>query len=314
MRFLTRHGADTITNAGPNNADRTSSDHGGDLQAMTDLFLALSIAEDKASTQREAARQRLLRRERRKARLKAAVPLMRWLFPPAPVPAPDTSARVFPDTCESLTDAAAGIAHQCLAEHLPQRWAHTKMVAAEASRLARILEPGVADILVAAAWLHDIGYAHPETGFHPIDGARYAQRAGFPSLIVELIAYHTGAEFEAAERGLDNELAAYARPAPRWLSILSCADLCTGPHGEVVAPVDRIAEILERYPVDHPVHRAVSRSGDQLHADAIAIEQQARETGPRRWAEICGALEDHNNPMIREVKAAATEYGCRIAS
>ena len=36
------------------------------------------------------------------------------------------------------------------------------------------------DDLVAAAWLHDIGYAPElvETGFHPLDGARYLRREG----------------------------------------------------------------------------------------------------------------------------------------
>lgn len=39
------------------------------------------------------------------------------------------------------------------------------------------------DLLVAAAWLHDIGYA-PElrdTGFHPLDGARHLEALGAPA-------------------------------------------------------------------------------------------------------------------------------------
>ena len=36
--------------------------------------------------------------------------------------------------------------------------------------------------------------------------------------------------------------------------------MTTGPAGQPVDLEERIAEILERYPPDDPVHRAVSRS------------------------------------------------------
>jgi hypothetical protein len=42
------------------------------------------------------------------------------------------------------------------------------------------------EVLVAAAWVHDIGYA-PEllaTGFHPLDGARYLTGLGVPERVV----------------------------------------------------------------------------------------------------------------------------------
>ncbi len=44
------------------------------------------------------------------------------------------------------------------------------------------------EALVAAAWLHDIGYA-PEvtdTGFHPLDGARYLVGLGIAERVVNL--------------------------------------------------------------------------------------------------------------------------------
>ncbi|WP_349497869.1 HD domain-containing protein [Actinoallomurus iriomotensis] len=64
---------------------------------------------------------------------------------------------------------ARDLARQLLERPLPRRWAHTQGVAGRAESLA-----GEADLLAAAAWLHDIGYS-PEvvdTGFHPLDGAR----------------------------------------------------------------------------------------------------------------------------------------------
>ena len=61
---------------------------------------------------------------------------------------------------------------------LGRRWAHVQAVAARAASLPF----GGADreLLVAAAYLHDIGYA-PElaaTGFHPLDGARHLRSLG----------------------------------------------------------------------------------------------------------------------------------------
>lgn len=61
-----------------------------------------------------------------------------------------------------------------------------------------------ADAAIATTWLHDVGYlpSLAATGFHPVDGARFARAAGMPELVVSLIAYHSGASAEAIERGL----------------------------------------------------------------------------------------------------------------
>ena len=71
-------------------------------------------------------------------------------------------------------ERAEEIARTLLEKPLPRRWAHTQGVAARARTLAPILGDD-ADLLEAAAWLHDIGYspALAATGFHPLDGARY---------------------------------------------------------------------------------------------------------------------------------------------
>ncbi len=69
-----------------------------------------------------------------------------------------------------------------LSRPLPRRWVHVQSVAAEASRIGTALGDE-ARVLVAAAVLHDVGYA-PElvdTGFHPIDGARFLRRLGWTS-------------------------------------------------------------------------------------------------------------------------------------
>jgi HD superfamily phosphodiesterase len=57
---------------------------------------------------------------------------------------------------------------------MPERWRHVGAVAEAAERTGSALSLDT-DVLVAATWLHDIGYspALTDTGFHPLDGARY---------------------------------------------------------------------------------------------------------------------------------------------
>jgi hypothetical protein len=60
-------------------------------------------------------------------------------------------------------------------EDIPERQHHCAGVAARAQTLAVKVPQASAAELVAAAWLHDIGYGSllRDTGFHPIDGAQY---------------------------------------------------------------------------------------------------------------------------------------------
>lgn len=56
------------------------------------------------------------------------------------------------------------------------RWQHVAGVAsAAAAAAADPVADREAQLLIAAAWLHDIGYAVElaETGIHPLDGARH---------------------------------------------------------------------------------------------------------------------------------------------
>ncbi len=170
---------------------------------------------------------------------------------------------------------AEGLARD-LVEPLGRRWAHVQGVARQARRLAgALVEADEAEIVVAAAWLHDIGYAKPlsHTGFHPLDGARHIQELGvFPPVIADLVAHHTGALVEAEERNLLEPLAAEFQQPPRHLlDVVTAADLITGPEGLRVAPQARVNEILKRYPEDAPVHRAAKRWGPELAARTDAL-------------------------------------------
>lgn len=153
-----------------------------------------------------------------------------------------------------------------LVEPLGRRWAHVQAVASRASALAMALPPEEHDTLITAAWLHDIGYS-PRIGhmqFHPLDGARFLRAGGWPAAVVNLVAHHSGARFEAEERGLADDLAEFPFADSALLDALVAADLTTGPGGEPLAYDQRIAEILQRYPEDHPVHRTWIKAGSTI--------------------------------------------------
>lgn len=158
-------------------------------------------------------------------------------------------------------------------DELPRRQAHVSGVARAAAEAVARCALAEQDEIVAAAWLHDIGYAEPlnQTGFHPVDGARFLRDSCFPELVVSLVAFHTGALVEAEERGLSDELTAFAPPPSELLDVLTFADVTTSPVGEPIPAEARIEEILSRYPVGDPVHRAISRSAPELLASVERV-------------------------------------------
>lgn len=155
------------------------------------------------------------------------------------------------------------------------RWQHVCAVAAAARDL---VAAGAPPELELAAWLHDIGYADPlaRTGMHALDGARFLDLVEAPALVVGLVAFHTGAEFEADERGLLGKLLEFERPDQSLLDLMILADMVSGPCGERVSVSQRLADILSRYEPEHPVHRAVSLSGSYLR---LASERASAAAG-----------------------------------
>ncbi|WP_350352828.1 HD domain-containing protein [Microbacterium sp. A8/3-1] len=179
-----------------------------------------------------------------------------------------------------LVVRARSVSQACLVA-LPRRWAHVQGVAAAGARVAPLVDAKRADEIVAACWLHDVGYASEiaETGFHPVDGARFAQRVGFPPLVVSLIAFHTGAAGEAAERGLSGDLAQFDAPPSEVLDVVTFADMTTAVDGAPVDAEARVAEILSRYGVGDPVHRAVSVSAPGLLASVGRVQARLAAAG-----------------------------------
>jgi hypothetical protein len=142
---------------------------------------------------------------------------------------------------------------------LGSRWAHLQAVARQARRVAKILSAEDGDVLVAAAFLHDVGYAPSlnRLGFHPVDGTCFLRGHGQERLAC-LVAHHSGAQFEAEERGLVDELAAFPAEEGPSLDALTFADMTTGPAGQPMTLAQRIDEILCRYPPNEPMQCEVS--------------------------------------------------------
>jgi HD superfamily phosphodiesterase len=132
----------------------------------------------------------------------------------------------------TLAPWAQQTARVLLQQALPRRWAHVQGVAGRARSLTPVLGAD-ADLLEAAAWLHDIGYAPSlaTTGLHPLDGARYLRDTQHAdALLRRLVAHHSWAIIEAGERGLADILSSEFDPAPDVLaSVLTCCDMTTSP-------------------------------------------------------------------------------------
>ena len=165
---------------------------------------------------------------------------------------------------------------QTLLEHaLPRRWAHTQGVANQAAGLADLLGAD-ADLIEASAWLHDIGYSPGlvETGFHPLDGARYLRDVeDADQRVYRLVANHTCAVVEAEERGLLADLSAEFPPEHDDLAdALIYSDMTTDPDGRPITVQDRIREILDRYGPDDVVARSIGRATPRLIAAVERVE------------------------------------------
>ncbi|MFE2077640.1 HD domain-containing protein [Streptomyces misionensis] len=178
-----------------------------------------------------------------------------------------------------ITKWAMEVAESELAAELPRRWAHTQGVAERATEVRGLLGEHSA-LLVAAATLHDIGYAPrlAVTGFHPLDGARFLrdEHGADERLVrlVRLVANHSFALLEAEERGLRDELASEfpLLEEPLLVDALVYCDMTTTPDGARTSAPERIAEINSRYGADSVVGRFIRRAAPEILSSVQRIE------------------------------------------
>lgn len=158
----------------------------------------------------------------------------------------------------------------------PARRAHSVAVGEAAASKARYVPASDREELITAAVLHDIGYAVPQVGFHPIDGARHLRDLDYSPLICHLVATHSAAHLEAAERGLPVSIFdpfGLDRDTRAHRAVLLWADLTTSPTGTSCTVTERLDEIASRYPDQHPVARYIARWGSALSAAADHPDQ-----------------------------------------
>jgi hypothetical protein len=158
---------------------------------------------------------------------------------------------------------------------LGNRWLHVRGVVERAHWVQSILAENDRPFLIAAAYLHDIGYAPRlrKTGFHPIDGAIYLRSQGLERL-ASLVAYHSGALFEARLRGLESDLQAFSPEHSSLAYALDYCDMVTGPTGKHITFDERIAEIFSRYGENDLVPQAIRQALPSLQ-QAVRLTQTA---------------------------------------
>jgi hypothetical protein len=157
---------------------------------------------------------------------------------------------------------------------LGSRWAHSRGVALRAEEIAAVVGDE-RSVLIAAAYLHDVGYA-PELvthDFHPLDGAAWLRAQGLERL-AGLVAHHTGARYEAKAYGLDAVIATFADERSAVTDALAYSDLTTGPAGERVTVDERLGEIERRYGRGSVVVRALEAASDALFAMVRHTEER----------------------------------------
>jgi putative nucleotidyltransferase with HDIG domain len=183
-------------------------------------------------------------------------PVVNFASPPPRTPAPPSARR----TAVRLLQADQRRLH------------HSGAVAARAQALSITVPVADAELLVAAAWLHDIGYAPAikDSGFHPLDGARYLKSAGWGADVCALVAHHSGARYVAALRGLSSEPAEFAYHPGPVADALTIADQTTAASLPVTID-DRMRDMLHRHGPDSPNSRAHHDREPYIRAAAARV-------------------------------------------
>jgi hypothetical protein len=175
---------------------------------------------------------------------------------------------------------ARDLAQTILAD-LPERWRHTIGVARRAEHVVFAVPGADVGILIAAAWLHDIGYAEAlrDTGFHPLDGGLHLRRLGWPDRIVGLVAHHSEALCVAQVRGLADRLAEFPREDTPVADALTYADQTVGPDGRPMEFELRLEDMLRRHGPESPNVEAHPRRTPRLRAAVRRVEQRLAVAG-----------------------------------
>jgi putative nucleotidyltransferase with HDIG domain len=125
---------------------------------------------------------------------------------------------------------------------------HSAGAARAAAYVAATLPVISADLVIAAAWLHDIGHA-PQlavTGFHAVDGATFLRQGDWNDEIVRLVAHHSFSRVSAPYYDADIALEQFAPVDGLIADTLTFADAVAGVDGTGATIDQRIAELRSR--------------------------------------------------------------------
>lgn len=195
----------------------------------------------------------------------------------------DGEGQAAPDTrlqTPQVVNLAEELARYLLRDN-PERLRHTAGVVDRAKLLTAAVADQEAPLLVAVAWLHDIGYAVglKRTGFHPLDGGLALREMGWPLRVCSLVAHHSGARFVAAVRQLDHRLAEFPYRDDALSDAVTVADQTAGPDGVPMTVEDRMENMLARHGPDSPNARAHSERRPYLVAAATRVSDRLARAG-----------------------------------
>jgi hypothetical protein len=156
------------------------------------------------------------------------------------------------------------------------RWEHVRTAGATAARLSVLFDDHEAALLVAAATLHDIGYAPglAHTGFHPLDGALYLESRELPHRLVGLVAHHSEAEMLGPQFGVHDLSDRFHRERTLLADALVYADMHSAPDGQPIRAEHRLADIARRKP-DPVEHARAQRLRASMARVGAALSERA---------------------------------------
>ncbi|GAA1860302.1 HD domain-containing protein [Myceligenerans crystallogenes] len=176
-------------------------------------------------------------------------------------------------------DAAIALLHGLFPAGV-DRLSHSLGVGRRAESVAQLLPAEDRDLLVAAGYLHDIGYADGAvgTGLHQLDGARYARGLGYDDELSRLVAHHSFAEIEARNKGyadtLDREFPAPTGRLATVLELVTYCDMTASSSGDPVTVDQRFAGIYSRYEQGHVVARSMRQAEPLVRAIVSDVDER----------------------------------------
>lgn len=195
---------------------------------------------------------------------------------------------VVPDSAQ-----AQSLAQELLGDNA-ERLAHVRTAGSMAARLGVLFDEQESALLVAAATLHDIGYARAvfQTGFHPLDGGLFLRSLGMSERLASLVAHHSEADMLAPNHGIHDLSEWFARERSLLADALVYADMHSAPDGRIIRAEHRLADIARRKA--EPVEQLRAH---RLRAAMVRVGAALSEHGTRHVVR-------HGQPGSREAPGA----------